>query len=387
MNCQEVMEYMQRQLDGDLDEREAETLMTHTRHCQDCATMLDRLQLLSVGLENLPKVTPSYSLVDAIMPRLMDLQLEAAQPAITEQPLPTVTRTEVVGRFSGWKNRFSMRALSGVIAAGVVVGLFLVTYNPSALDNNLGETASQSMTADEAVQSNDSLNMSDADFTSRISAGAAVDKKVEAESAPPLAVLESDVSLQKDTSKSVINQEDVMVSNQLGGEAADDTAADEPKDKMQSPNYETIIAGGAADGNYSIADRSGNAYGANQIPENPVTGNAIVGNANDGAASGSKNTTQDNNKAMGIAVAPQYSVEQTVSPDGAYKVVIVNNQLQIYLITDSTLLFESVKRTAGFGQLHWSEDSKALTYETTADDGKLVKFVIDPKNGTEQKQP
>ena len=65
------------QLDGDLDEQETEILMTHTRHCPDCAAMFSRLQMLSSGLENLPKVTPSYSLVDAIMPRLQELQTAA----------------------------------------------------------------------------------------------------------------------------------------------------------------------------------------------------------------------------------------------------------------------------------------------------------------------
>ena len=80
MNCQEVMEYMQRQLDDDLDEHEYEVLINHTRHCPDCAAMFERLQLLSAELTSLPKVIPSYSLVDAIMPRLQELQTALIAP-------------------------------------------------------------------------------------------------------------------------------------------------------------------------------------------------------------------------------------------------------------------------------------------------------------------
>ena len=75
MNCQEVMELMQRQLDDDLDESEIEVLMNHTRQCPDCAAMFERLQLLSAELTSLPKVMPSYSLVDAIMPQLERIEL------------------------------------------------------------------------------------------------------------------------------------------------------------------------------------------------------------------------------------------------------------------------------------------------------------------------
>jgi len=144
MNCQEVMELMQRQLDNDLDASEIEVLMNHTRQCPDCAAMFERLQLLSAELTSLPKVMPSYSLVDAIMPQLERMELFGQTEA---EPPSMVSRTEATKRLARRQRRWpSMRIMSGVIAAGIVAGLFIVTYNSGSLgDMNASEsTAKQS---------------------------------------------------------------------------------------------------------------------------------------------------------------------------------------------------------------------------------------------------
>lgn len=130
MNCQEVTELMHRQLDDDLRESEMEVLLNHTRHCPDCAAMFDRLTRLSAELTNLPKVTPSYSLVDAIMPELLRIDNEnkqtddvaSASPAGDAQGLSRRTR-----RTRSWP---SWKSISGVVAAGIVAGFFLITYPP-----------------------------------------------------------------------------------------------------------------------------------------------------------------------------------------------------------------------------------------------------------------
>ena len=77
MKCQEVMMYMQRQLDGDLAPKEEDELHAHLMHCLDCAQMFERLQALSDELSQLPKVMPPFSLVDAIMPQLLELDKQA----------------------------------------------------------------------------------------------------------------------------------------------------------------------------------------------------------------------------------------------------------------------------------------------------------------------
>lgn len=80
MKCQEVMMYMQRQLDGDLAPKEENELHAHLMHCLDCAQMFERLQALSNELSQLPKVMPPFSLVDAIMPQLLELDKQNETP-------------------------------------------------------------------------------------------------------------------------------------------------------------------------------------------------------------------------------------------------------------------------------------------------------------------
>jgi hypothetical protein len=136
MNCQEVIEFMQRQLDGDLDAQDEAQLADHLKHCSECAEMHQRLMQLSSELTNLPKVVPAYSLVDAILPKLVeiDLQNSANSPSnpntnyipTAAQPPLSIPRTRRFGSSFSWK------AAGGVIAAGLVLGIFLFQTNHSS---------------------------------------------------------------------------------------------------------------------------------------------------------------------------------------------------------------------------------------------------------------
>ncbi|WP_239617451.1 anti-sigma factor family protein [Cohnella mopanensis] len=123
MICQEVMELMQRYIDGDLDQQETSLMMDHAGQCPDCAAMLARLQKLSSELEQLPRVVPKYSLVDAIMPELE--RLHAAEPAKgTDANEEASEPIRTKGR-SNRPARHLFAKISGVVAAGVIVGLML----------------------------------------------------------------------------------------------------------------------------------------------------------------------------------------------------------------------------------------------------------------------
>ncbi|WP_068774324.1 anti-sigma factor [Paenibacillus sp. FJAT-26967] len=130
MNCKEVKELMQRDLDGDLNDLERQRLTQHTQQCPECSAMLQRLRMLSRELENLPKVRPSFSIVDSILPQLEQLDQELKKGGREEaaglshihdrsprspQPLP-------------WKRRItaavSWKTVSGVVAASFVLGFF-----------------------------------------------------------------------------------------------------------------------------------------------------------------------------------------------------------------------------------------------------------------------
>ncbi|NOU72409.1 hypothetical protein GC098_13395 [Paenibacillus sp. LMG 31458] len=141
MNCQEVMEFMQRQLDGDLDAKEETELHAHLMHCLDCAQMFERLQRLSDELTQLPKVIPPYSLVDAIMPQLADIDRHAAA-SITDKVAAFGTNASQTASVQPpklpWTRRlgsqFSWKFAGGVVAAGLILGFFAFNLKHPILD-------------------------------------------------------------------------------------------------------------------------------------------------------------------------------------------------------------------------------------------------------------
>jgi hypothetical protein len=143
MKCQEVMMYMQRQLDGDLAPKEENELHAHLMHCLDCAQMFERLQALSNELSQLPKVMPPFSLVDAIMPQLLELDKQSEMP-ITDNVVVFPTRVargeleEDMPKLSGlsrFREQFSWKVASGVVAAGLIIGFFAFNMQNPVLDN------------------------------------------------------------------------------------------------------------------------------------------------------------------------------------------------------------------------------------------------------------
>ena len=117
MNCQEVMELIQRHVDQDLNEQETLLMTDHVGQCPECAAMLEKLTRLSRGLEQLPRVEPPYSLVDAILPQLT--QEENIQSSESEHSAGN--RRRVNRTRQSWIAR-----ISGVVALGVVVAIFAI---------------------------------------------------------------------------------------------------------------------------------------------------------------------------------------------------------------------------------------------------------------------
>jgi len=125
MKCQEVMELMQRYVDGDLDQQETSLMMDHADQCSDCAAMLARLRKLSSELEQLPRVVPKFSIVDSILPELERLHAAGTAAGADETSSNSVPAPVRSNRPA----RHLFRKISGVVAAGIVVGLLLFS-NP-----------------------------------------------------------------------------------------------------------------------------------------------------------------------------------------------------------------------------------------------------------------
>ncbi|MCZ8518683.1 MULTISPECIES: zf-HC2 domain-containing protein [Paenibacillus] len=137
MMCQEVIELMQRYLDRDLEETEYRRMLLHLEACPDCTELFERLVNVSQELESLPKVLPPFSLVDAILPKLEQLEaqgMDASEkgPAAGSEPVrPAAVEPRHAPRPApgSWRKNvrewISFPVFGGVVAAGLVFGFFL----------------------------------------------------------------------------------------------------------------------------------------------------------------------------------------------------------------------------------------------------------------------
>ncbi|MFK4471040.1 hypothetical protein ABH897_000760 [Paenibacillus sp. RC73] len=144
MKCgEEVMDWMQRYVDHELGEEETSQLMNHVATCPDCAEKFHILQTLSRELEELPAVSPAFSLVDSIMPQLDAIDrareeqgsaLQEMQPVATDPGPGPRRRTQPIP----WWNRMSGRAAMGVAAAAVVLGIVVFNFEPKTVQDAEG---------------------------------------------------------------------------------------------------------------------------------------------------------------------------------------------------------------------------------------------------------
>ncbi|MFS0727490.1 zf-HC2 domain-containing protein [Paenibacillus sp. 1P07SE] len=423
MTCQEVMDYMQRQLDGDLDERETDILNKHTRHCPDCAAMMDRLRLLSDELASLPKVTPSFSLVDAIMPQLDKLDAQTQAPAATQPP--AARRAAPAERRQSWLDRLPLKTISGVVAASIVAGLFILNYNePAPMEH-----------ASEISNYNTSGNSEDGMSTMMGSGedpGGAADQNAPG-NGEALEELEhkdqaGDPTEPGESAAPAEEQPEDRPATE-GGQSGNEGNAEQRVTSVEQP--ETPAAPPATRStdkeappseplmNDSNPEQNAADNAANESETDSDTSAGIMSGGEDAPASGDGRAEQESAIAGPMAemvppmsfsdempsasdMARNYANADTIaSPDGTMKASVQDHVLQIYG-SDGMLIFESRKKPgSAISNVSWSSDSQTLAYElqdpSAGDqnkDGKsagdagdaMQRYVVHIKNGTETRQ-
>lgn len=140
MRCSEVIELIQRHLDQDLSNEENRKMTEHIQGCTACQDTYERMQHLSNELVNLPKVTPPFNLVDAILPKLDEMDAQTAMPTSTEHNVQ-----------ASWLKRFrashTFKAISGIAAAAIIISVIYVSLPrdfQSAEDRNNSSSADMS---------------------------------------------------------------------------------------------------------------------------------------------------------------------------------------------------------------------------------------------------
>lgn len=146
MDCEHMLDLMQRYVDMDLSMEEEQQLHDHMNHCSQCATAFARLKALSDALDQLPKVTPKYSIVDAILPKLAeyDIQMqEREEGAALDQPAVPTHQDSRTRRFF---SNFSWKIIGSVAVAACAILLFIFNGSgvPSESTFVAGETADNS---------------------------------------------------------------------------------------------------------------------------------------------------------------------------------------------------------------------------------------------------
>jgi hypothetical protein len=324
MTCQEVIEYMNRQLDDDLNEHEYEILMKHTRHCPDCAAMFERLKKLSEELGNLPQVMPRFSLVDAILPKLEFMEpIRLPEAAAVEIPAVNIP-SQQSNRRAKARHQLRFRAISGIIAASVAAGLFLVSYNAGLFSP--------------------SHRFSDAD---NAGAATASSQNMSADTFMPNAKVQP---FSSDTKGAVSTETDRSFTKE------DQTTTNQLKSEGTSANT----------GNSS----------ENGVPaEEPQTGSNASSDPNVGSDNGSGPT-------LGIASDPAQL--EAASPDGQYIAKVTGFVIHVYKSGEVASVFEA-RKNGKFANLVWSDDNKQLTYDIQLESGGMERYVIDTDTMTESK--
>ncbi|MFD0586706.1 anti-sigma factor family protein [Paenibacillus sp. GCM10027627] len=356
MNCQEVMELMHRELDGDLSEAEIEVLADHTRQCPDCEAMFERMKRLSAELANLPKVVPSYSLVDAIMPELERIdgleQLNKGEASEKEAPALQPRRAKRNRKWPSWG------AVSGVVAAGVVAGLFLVMY-PSGLGKNdaLQDVA---FTAD---MKNEGPSVADADLLSSKSVGDNPGGDIPAEEAAKKApALTSGETDNEQKAEVYSNEDNNKVAPTPNNRSEESGATGGASEKPLVGVTVTDQHGDSGTTSNHSGNKGGTDKGTDVDPLPPEQGKVPPGTD------------------MGIM-----GLQQFISPNGLYIATLDEYVVTITSAESGQLLKETSRKNGVHTGFVWSEDSKSLTYEVHLDQGAIEKYVLQASDWTEKK--
>ena len=372
MNCQEVMEYMQRELDGDLGEIESAKLLEHIRHCADCAAMYERLKRLSAELENLPKVTPPFSLVDAILPKLDEIDRAnaaaagadagAAGPAGASGSVPAngaLPRRRI--------SRFNLRMLGGVVAAGIAAGIFLVTYNQDRLNGDLLNLGMESASSGSSAMSSSASSAS---------------------SAKPMLTMDSSRILESADQSGPLLEKSLNFGSAddaaAGGQAADSASGGTAGQSLPTGDGVQEGAGpGDAPGSASAAPGAGE---PRMSPPDLLQGSGdAVGVAEWEEAAPDRLGNEPMMSIAGFVDEPPAEPIESVSPDGAWIAAFEDSRL-IIRDREGNTWFEGEERAGAVAALGWSDDGTHFRYELRREDGTSEVWRVDPVSGNETRE-
>lgn len=447
MTCQEAVEWMQRNLDHDLDDSEREKMMAHVSQCRDCTEMYTRLQQLSHELASLPRVMPPFSLVDSILPQLDEIDRMRIRDKTEEHLSATSHHVPVIPSskrwMSQWKRVFPLGTIGGVVAAGVMIALFITNTDSGMMKRSNSDSGFMSMElsdrkSDTPASQKSGSSGGKSSASSALPAGSAdVQKMKEAAIAPTTTPTEPVVS---STAKEIApNKSDeaqdggqqqriaspgptnvpqsgegvpksggdsVSISKAKGGDKAaqpynDDAAnadilnnstASSNQPDANSNSFQANTALTSKDQAGSSADKSNEGKPTERLTTPPLMGASIAGERGkvESSSSNEKLPALDGNANYGL-VAPNTPVVRMESTDQQL-VAIYNKETRRVVVAKTA----DEKQIVFTSEHQWGEKdlvllngwSKSTTFSYTVTQGEVKKsFVIDVESKKETAEP
>lgn len=345
MKCQEVMEYMQRSLDEDLNEQEHEQMQKHLHDCESCMLMYERLSRLSDELINLPKVTPPMSIVDSILPQLNELEPKTAQ-----QKPSKITPI--------WRSPL-FRTLGGTAVAGVLI--LAMVFN--------GQGIFQSKQADDGVLMHHEAEKSPMELNQMDTSSS-----YGLETTNILQRMAPAASMDSASEPELIEEQNTMDKPVLDTPAAP-PAKKEAVGDIKNPQEDIQIMDFKDQSGHSVPD-----------PNDKLdTGATSLGSPNElGEAFHITKNQAEQEREERFTLQGQLDVNQHdayyLSPDAQYSAFVEENEagLQLILVDHAgeRIYASPAKKSGIVTKLEWSEDSKFVTYEIDDGENHTV-YVID----------
>lgn len=373
MKCPDVIEeWMNLYVDHALGDEEETLLMQHIETCLACAEKFMLLKDLSASLEQLPMATPSYDLVDAILPQLQMIDQARMEEASTSGVVP-ITTDKAINRRK--RSRYFRTGVLGTAVAAAIFGLVIYNHEAnnsreanSLLDQQSIAIADQNYSANNTSSSSDQLDETNEVATSML------EKNKETTTTPTEQSQSQDRALdgQEQQPEQKIDQKEVPKSPVASDEKKVPVAKVEKEKKdslVQTPSKGTDHPKTSNDSGLTKQEQGNADQPQNQ---NDLREPVEMENFDQG----------DMHIGMGITSM----ISQWISPDGLYSVELNDAHLYLYSLSmeEGKVLLSDQAIEGAWVSGSWLPEGLSFSYQTDVD-GEVKSFSISPEVKTENK--
>lgn len=383
MKCPEVVEWMHRYLDNDLNEESTSEMMEHITHCSQCSENFRILKSLSHELEELPHVIPRYSLVDSIMPQLdaidrARLEKSASHELSADEMVPVPLPRASVPR----KRFFSStaaRTMIGAVAAVGIIGVAIFTYSPEEVSEAEIQYKDEATTSTDAGDVTNDKVMKNASNNFKGVAPTSYDTEEDPGSSEPEGIPNQDKNTPDSNS---IQANELEAPTESIEPTSPSTVAEDPDSISVKVDGTSQQALENSTPSAKVGDDKAKASGADASriaesnPEDAPMSKVNVDPPKDDSAKRTidgidpiptKDAIMSGITSFSATVTPQ----SWDSPDGKVTAVLENEKLVIYQLPIEgeveKSVIQSIKLVGIWVTGGWSSDGKVFTYQTSVD--------------------